>query len=55
MVRDEQESERDERERGKETVKAAERWNRGSGKVRVRQLTVRVNRVFVCMSFCMCV
>lgn len=42
MVRDEQESERDERERGKEMVKATERWNRGSGKVRVRQLTVCV-------------
>ncbi len=27
-----------ERERVKETIKATERWNRGSGKVRVRQL-----------------
>lgn len=31
------------REKGKETVKAASMRNRGSGKVRVRQLKVRVN------------
>lgn len=47
MVRDEQGSERDERKRGKETVKATERWNRGSGKVRVRQMTARVKSVYV--------
>lgn len=37
------------RERGKETVKAASMRNRGSGKVRVRQLKVRVNQEFVCV------
>lgn len=41
------------RERSKETVKATERRNRGSGKVRVRQLTVRVNRVFVYEFVCL--
>lgn len=43
------------REKGKETVKAAERRNRRSGKVRVRQMSARVIREFVRVFLCVCV